>query len=196
MNQLQSKYFNNMDEAVKQFDANNKKVIQDFLLEAKVTNPDLASGKKKRKKVKRESDNLQMEQDGKNQELTKTAKKARLKKPKIERLVIPECASDHKMTVSQKVRLETNLRRREELKQEELKKQHEKTWDKHFFKKTQEELDLGLNDPKYLKQVGVTNQQNDFNDPHYDELRGYFLETYKKEDRSPIRKSNIMRKKK
>lgn len=100
MNQLQSKYFNDMDEAVKQFDANNKKVIQDFLLEAKVTNPDLASGKKKRKKVKRESDNLRMEQDGKNQELTKTAKKVRLKKPKIERLVIPECASDHKMTVS------------------------------------------------------------------------------------------------
>lgn len=116
MHQLQSKYFDNMDEAVKQFDANNKKVIQDFLLEAKVTIPQTPSTQKKKKKVRKVLEGEERNEDGTLRESGKKMTKIRTKRPKVERLLIPECASDHKMTVSQKVRMENNLRRREELK--------------------------------------------------------------------------------
>lgn len=92
--------------------------------------------------------------------------------------------------------METNLKRLGELKQEVEKKHYQKTWDMHFQKKSQAQVDLGLNDPKYLKQLTELGQGNESNDPHYDEMRGYFLQTYKKQDTSPLKKSSIMRKKK
>jgi hypothetical protein len=55
------------------------------------------------------------------------------------------------MTVTQKARLEDNLRLRRRLKEEEDKRNKMKDWDKHHLRKPEDTQDLGLHDPKYVK---------------------------------------------
>jgi hypothetical protein len=183
---LQSKYHHMRNSDIDQIGQPSEHIIQDFVREAKIRTS--RSPKKRKKRRVKQSDIIYEEGYKKSPRKKKKTKTKR----KVRKIVVPECANPHRMTMSQKLRLQANLKKREEIKIKEEKKMTSRNWDKHFLKKTEESLDLGLNDPKYLKGIG-NSEELAVEDPHYDEIRGYYLEKGRS-NHTPLRSK--MRKKK
>lgn len=187
---LNSKYEHMfMGKGIDQIDRPSEQIIQEFVRKAKIK-PSLSPTRKKKKR--RAKANEIIYEEGYPKPHKKKTKSKR--KRKMRQIIVPECANPHRMTVTQKARLQANLRRIEQMKEREEKRLGSRHWEKHFLKKTEESLDLGLNDPKYLQNV-EENLPLHTEDPHYDEIRGYYLEKGRQPTHSRTPTRNKMRKK-